>query len=110
MAALPYQGDMNVPVQWSGQVIKTTYNAGAYSISGTIGFKPWKATATVEWKLPKAKANALIAELEAGMFNRVYEYNCSLRGAVRLRPTDSFSYQERRGNQYVTVTCAFERV
>lgn len=110
MAALPYQGDLAVPIQWSGQVFKTTYNAGGYSLSGTIGFKPFKNTATLSWTLPKDKANALLRELELGMFNRVYDYTCSLRGAVRIRPTDSYSYQERRGTQFVTVTCSFERV
>ncbi|KQN09070.1 hypothetical protein [Sphingomonas sp. Leaf28] len=110
MAALPYQGDLNVPISWSVQPIKTTFTAGSYSLSGTIGFKPWKSTATLSWTLPKDKAKALLAELEAGMFNRVYDYTCSLRGAVRIRPTDSAGFQERRGTQFVTITCAFERV
>lgn len=110
MAALPHQGDLSVPIQWSGQVFKTTYNAGGYSLSGTIGFKPFKSSATLSWTLPRDKAKVLLAELEAGFFNRVYDYNCSLRGAVRIRPTDSYSFMERRGTQYVTVTCTFECV
>lgn len=110
MAALPYQGDLNVPIAWNVQAIKTTFTAGSYSLSGTLGFKPWKSTATLSWTLSKDKANALLRELELGMFNRVYDYTCSLRGAVRIRPTDSVGFQERRGNQMITITCSFERV
>lgn len=110
MAALPYQGDLAVPLTWSGQVVKTTFTSGSYTMSGTIGFKPWKATASLTWTLEKSKAIALLKELEDGMFNRVYDYTCSLRGPVKLRPTDSFSYQERRGTQFVSITCSFERV
>lgn len=110
MPALPHQGQLIVPIDWTITPIKQTMQAGAYSMSGTVGWRPWTETATLTWTLPKADAQALLLELKAGHFNRVYDYTCSVRGAIRVRPTSASGFQETYGSLNVTVTLAVEVV
>jgi hypothetical protein len=110
MPALPYQNRLLVPIDWSISPIKQTMQAGAYNMSGTIGWRPWTETATLTFNMPKPEALAFMNELKAGHFNRVYDYTCNVRGAVKVRPTTSFGYQETYGSLRVTVTLAVEVV
>lgn len=109
MTQLPRQGELVVPIQWSGTTTKQTMQAGSYVLSGTIGFRPWRETAVLTWVLRAADAQALLNEFKSGSFNRVYDYDCNVMGAVRLRPTESFGFQEQK-NKRVVVTVTFERV
>lgn len=110
MPDLPHQGDLLVPIDWNVTPIKQTMSAGSYTMSGTIGWRPWRETATLTWVLLKADALALMDELKSGSFNRVYDYTCNVRGPLRLRPTDSFGFQETYGNLHVTVSLTVEVV
>ena len=110
MPALPYQGPLVVPIDWSITPIKQTMQAGAYNMSGTVGWRPWTETATLTWVLLKPEALALMAELKAGHFNRVYDYTCNVQGAIKVRPTSAFGYQETYGSLHVSVTLAVEVV
>lgn len=107
---LPSQGQLVVPIMWSGLATKNTIRAADYTLSGTMGLRPWRETATLTWKLLPSDALALLNNLKAGLFNAVYSYACNLRGDVRLRPTDTYSFQERRGTQFVDFTMTFETV
>lgn len=110
MAALPQQGKLSVPIDWQGTTQKTTMSAAGYDISATIGWRPNRDAATLRWTLPKADALALIQTFEATNFNGVYDYTCLLRGAVRLRLTGEYSYNEVRGEQKATVTAGVRRI
>lgn len=108
MPALPYQDGLLVPIQWTLTPIKTTMQTGSLTMSGTIGNRPWTETATLTWVLSKADGLALMNELKSGMFNRVYDYTCIVKGPIKIRPTDSFSYGESFGMLPITVTLNVE--
>lgn len=110
MPALPHQGQLLVPIDWSVTPIKQTMQAGSYTMTGTIGWRPYTETATLTWVLLKPDALALMDELKAGHFNRVYDYTCNVRGPIRIRPTNSFGFGETYGDLHVTVTLAVEVV
>ena len=110
MPDLPYQDNLIVPIEWSTTPIKQTMIAGAYRMSGTIGWRPWTETATLTWVLLKADALALMDELKSGYFNSVFDYLCNVRGPVKLRPTDSFGFQETYGDLHCVVTLTVEVV
>ncbi|WP_288484763.1 hypothetical protein [uncultured Novosphingobium sp.] len=110
MPALPYQNRLLVPIDWQITPVKQTMTAGSYTMSGTIGFRPWTETATLTFNMPKAEAEDFINQLKASHFNGVYDYEDNVQGSVRVRPTDSFGYQETYGSLTVTVTLAVEVV
>lgn len=110
MADLPYQDKLLVPIDWTTTAIKQTMQAGGYTMSGTIGFRPWTETATLTFYMDKAEANAFRTELLSGHMNRVYDYECNIRGPVKIRPTDSFGFGETFGTLGVTVTLNVEVV
>ncbi|GFE72370.1 hypothetical protein [Novosphingobium sp. TCA1] len=110
MPALPYQEKLLVPIDWNIAPIKQTMQAGAYTMSGTVGWRPWTETATLTFAMSKEEARDFLARLKAGMFNAVYDYECSVRGPVRVRPTDSFGFGETYGSLHVTVTLNVEVV
>lgn len=110
MPALPYQDKLLVPIEWATTPIKQTMQAGAYTMSGTIGWRPWTETATLTFNMTKAEAKDFLTQLKAGMFNAVYDYDDNVWGPRQLRPTDSFGYQETYGNLNVTVTLGVEVV
>ena len=110
MPALPYQGQLLVPIEWAVTPIKTTMQTGALMMSGTIGWRPYRETATLVWTLPKADALVLLNQLKATAFNSAYEYTCTVRGTIRVRPTDSCGFQETRGSLNVTVSVGVEVV
>ena len=104
MAALPHQGRLVTPIEWQGQTHKTTMQAAGYELSGTLGWRPYHATATLIFDLSAVEAHAFLNQLEAGNFNGVYDYTCNTRGAVRLRLTGAYSYTEKRAGQRVQVS------
>ena len=110
MPALPYQNRLLVPIDWSITPIKQTMQAGAYNMSGTVGWRPWSETATLTFAMTKPEANAFLNELKSGHFNRVYTYECNIRGTIKIRPTSSFGMGETYGKLLVTVTLAVEVV
>ena len=110
MPALPYQNKLLVPIDWTINPVKQTMQAGGYTMSGTIGFRPWTETATLTFAMSKAEANDFLNQLKAGYFNAVYDYTCNIRGAIKVRPTDSFGVGETYGDLHVTVTLNVEVV
>ena len=110
MVALPHQGKLVTPIDWQGETDKTTMKAAGYELSGTLGWRPYSAMATLTFHLTPAEANALLNQFEAGNMNGVYEYTCNTRGAVRLRLTGSFSYKEKRAGQMVQVSIGVRTV
>lgn len=110
MPALPYQDDLLVPIEWAVTPIKTTMATGALTMSGTIGWRAYRETATLVWTLPKAQALVLLNQLKATAFNAAYDYTCTVRGLIRVRPTDSCGFQETRGSLNVTVSVGVEVV
>lgn len=110
MPALPYEGQLLVPIEWSVTPTKTTMMTGALTMSGTIGWRAYRETATLVWTLPKADARALLTQLKAAAFNSAYDYTCAVRGLIRVRPTDSCGFQETYGSQNVTVSVSVEVV
>jgi hypothetical protein len=110
MPALPHQDKLIVPIEWSVTPIKQTMQAGSYTLSGTIGWRPWTETTTLTWSLPKADALALLAEFKSGNFNRVYDYSCNVRGAIRIRPTTACGFGETFGSLNTIVTLSVEVV
>lgn len=111
MTELPQQGYLITPIDWQGSVKKITMETGSLKMSGTVGIRPWTETATLVWVLPKADALSLMNTLKAGYFNEVYEYTCNVRGAIKLRPTDTFAFQEREdGRNLTTFSMGFDLV
>jgi hypothetical protein len=110
MPALPYQDQLLVPIEWAVTPIKTTMMTGALNMSGTIGWRPYRETATLVWSLPKGEALTLLNQLKATAFNSAYEYTCTVRGPIRVRPTDSCGFGETRGSLNVTVSVSVEVV
>lgn len=110
MPALPYQGQLIVPIEWAVTPIKTTMQTGALTMSGTIGWRPYRETAALVWTLPKKDALTLLNMLKATAFNSTFDYTCTVRGNIRVRPTDSCSFSETRGSKNVTVSVAVEVV
>jgi len=110
MPDLPYQDKLLVPIDWNFTAIKQTMQAGSYTMSGTIGWRPWTETATLTFAMSKAEALTFLNELKAGHFNRVYDYECNIRGPIRVRPTDTFGVGETFGDLHVTVTLNVEVV
>lgn len=111
MIALPQQGYLITPIDWQGSVKKITMETGSLKVSGTVGIRPWTENATLTWVLPKADALALLNELKAGFFNAVYAYTCNARGELKLRPTESYSIQEREdGRNLITFAMSFDVV
>lgn len=108
MATLPFLDKMLVPIQWQTAVSKNTMTMGSYVVSGTIGFRPWRETATLVWRLSPADARALLQTLKQGMFNATYDYTCNVRGAIKIRPIDALSFDERFGGQFVQASLAVE--
>jgi len=109
-SALPYQDYIQLPVNWSGSVKKITMETGSTKMSGTVGVRSWSESATVTWVLTPANAQSLLNTLKSGMFNDPYTYTCQIRGAVTLRPSDSFAFGETEGGKYVTVSAGFDVV
>ena len=109
MPELPTKG-LLVPIEWTTTPIKQTMQAGAYMMSGTVGWRPWTETATLTWVMLKDEAFEFMNELKSGYFNRVYDYECNVRGPIKLRPTDSFGFQETYGSLHVTITLNVEVV
>lgn len=110
MTALPNQGDLNVPIEWQGSTQKTTMSAAGYELSGTIGIRPWKEMATLEWRLPAASAHAMMEQFRLQNFNSVYDYNCSTRGPIKIKLDGSYSMSEEYGTLYTVVTLGVMRV
>ncbi|GFM27168.1 hypothetical protein [Novosphingobium sp. PY1] len=111
MTALPHQGYLITPIDWQGSVKKITMETGSLKMSSTVGIRPWTESATLLWVLPKADALALLNQFKAGFFNEVFTYTCNIRGEIKLRPTDSFSLQEREdGRDKVTLAVGFDVV
>jgi hypothetical protein len=108
MPALPYQEHLVVPIEWTITPVKQTMQTGALTMSGTFGIKPWIETATLSWTLPKAVALSLLNELKSGSFNQVYDYNCAVRGNIKLRPTNGAGFSETYGALNVIVTLSVE--
>ncbi|WP_156416480.1 MULTISPECIES: hypothetical protein [unclassified Sphingopyxis] len=110
MTALPQQSKMSVPIDWQGTTQKSNMSAAGYDLSVTIGWRPYSETATLRWTLPKADALALIETFQATNFNGVYDYTCLFRGAIKIRLTGEYSYNEVRGTQKATVTAGVKRI
>lgn len=110
MTALPNQGQLIVPIDWSGATQKTTMQAAAYTLSGTVGWRPYQETATLTWMLSKADAQTMLNAFRATNFNGIFDYTCALRGAVRLRLMGDYSFAEVRGSQLCQVTATVNTV
>lgn len=95
IAALPMQGRLTVPINWSGTTAKTTMKAAGYTQSGTLGWRPATQTATLEWKLTPSEAGAIIDTFEATNWNGIFSYVCSVRGEMKLRLTGEYAYEEK---------------
>ena len=108
--ALPFEGRLQLPIQWSGKVHKQVMRAGATSLSTTLGFNPTQETATLTWRLNSvAEARSLLEQL-GPHFNDTYTYQCPVRGSILIRPTDSYEFNEYRAGYPMRVSVAVERV
>ena len=111
MATLPRQDNLTVPIQWSGQTQKTSMQAAGYRPTVTLGWRPWSETATLEWRLlSAAEANAMLDGFRATNFNGVFDYQCSLRGNIRLQLEGDYGFTEEYATKTVTVTASVRRV
>lgn len=111
MANLPRQDNLVVPIQWSGETQKTTIQGAGYQLSVTMGWRPWTERATLEWKmLSAAEANTMLNQFRATNFNGVFDYQCALRGAIKLRLTGEYTFTEEYDSKTVAVTAGVMRV
>jgi hypothetical protein len=111
MAALPHQENLTVPIAWGGETQKTEMVAAGYRPTVTLGWRPWSETATLEWRLlSAAEANSMLNGFRATNFNGVYDYQCSLRGAIRLKLDGAYMFTEEYDTKTVTVSVGVRRV
>lgn len=94
MASLPMQGKMIVPIKWSARVHKQTMRYASTTVSGTLGVNPTTRTATIEWVLMPDEIMPWLTALGYPHFNEPFDYTCPIFGALKLRPTDQFTYAE----------------
>lgn len=110
MALLPFQGKIIVPVQWQGTTQKTTMNGAGYIHHGTVGIRPYRTIAMIQWALPKLDALALLNTLQATKMNGIFDYQCLVRGAIRVRLVGEYDYTEVRANKFSMVSASVEIV
>lgn len=110
MVDLPNQGKMIVPVEWTIQTQKSTMTAAGYTLSTTIGIRPFTASSTFSWNVTKAEADVMLDQFELTNFNGVYDYNDLTRGPIKVRLAGDASYQETRGSIKGVLTATVYRV
>jgi hypothetical protein len=111
MADLPRQDNLTVPIQWSGETQKTSIQAAGYMPTVTLGWRPWTERATLEWRLLSAsEANAMLDQFRLTNFNGVFDYQCALRGKIRLRLSGEYGFTEEYATKTVAVTVGVTRV
>ena len=111
MAALPLQGNIELPINWTGMTKKVTMEAGSYELSTTVGIRPWVETCSITWAvLSNAEAKSLLDTFKADDWNGVYTYTCPIQGAISLRPTTMYTFVEVGDNSYTAVSVEFRRM
>ena len=92
--ALPKQGKLVLPIEWSGEVKKIVQEVGSYSVETTLGINPTIEKATFTWMLPPTEIKAHLAVFKSAGWVGLYTYTCPIMGPVTLRPTMNFSFTE----------------
>lgn len=111
MPALPNQGKLSVPIAWEIETQKTEMQGAGWYSSVTLGFRPWTEVATLTWVgITKQQANDMLIAFKAGNFNSVWDYDCSVRGPVRLQLAGGASFTEEYGDMKVTLSVNVRRV
>lgn len=111
MAQLPNQPNLTVPIQWQGETQKTEINAAGYRPTVTLGWRPWSESAQLVWRLLSAgEAQAMLEQFRTTNFNGVFDYQCSLRGAIKVQLVGDYGFTEEYATKTVTVTASVRRV
>ena len=111
MVALPNQGNLTVPIQWTTETQKTEMVAAGYRASVTMGWRAWSDTATLTWNnLTKEAAFAQLEQFRATNFNGVFDYTCNVNGAIRIQLTGGASFTEESDKRLVSLSIGVRRV
>lgn len=104
---LPFAEKLSAETKWAGKVHSVGMRFANTSSRGTLGFNPRSETVTLTWFLTTDEVQDWLVVFDAAPNGR-FAYTCGVRGAVVLRPTDSYSFSD-----YGFVTACsmqFERV
>lgn len=111
MAQLPNQSNLTVPIQWNGETQKTEMTAAGYRPTVTLGWRPWSESAQLQWRLlTAAEAQAMLDEYRNTNFNGVFDYECSLRGPIKVQLVGDYGFTEEYATKTVTVMASVRRV
>ena len=109
--AMPKQGKLVLPIEWSGEVKKITQEVGSYSVETTLGINPTVEKATFTWMLPPGEIKDHINVFKNSGWVGQYTYTCPIMGNVTLRPTANFSFTEDVNDQGIwAISIDFRRI
>jgi hypothetical protein len=111
MVALPNQGNLTVPIQWTTETQKTEMLAAGYRSTVTQGWRAWSDTATLVWNnLTNAEAKALLDQFRATNFNGIFDYTCNVNGPIKVQLTGGASFTEESKKKLVSLSIGVRRV